>query len=327
VTGWAWAPARAGYDHELMSVRHLEWALAGGLAGWAAARLTGADRVVATQALVVPVLSFTPQAAAGAWASLLVVRGRGGRTAAALAGAALTATLVPRAVPRRQPGTAGPVLRVLTANLRGGRAGTGALVELARETGTDVLFVQELTGEAVARLRQAGISDLLPHQVIRPGPRSPHNNGIYARHPLSDVHPDPACAARLDLPSGRFVRLVCVHTPAPLSLRSKCATAWGDALAELPSPGPDPVILAGDYNATVDHARFRRLLRRGYVDAACQAGRGLVPTWGPEPRGHPGLLAIDHVLADRRCAVRAAVAHRLAGSDHRALLAELRLPG
>jgi endonuclease/exonuclease/phosphatase (EEP) superfamily protein YafD len=86
------------------------------------------------------------------------------------------------------------------------------------------------------------------------------------------------------------------------------------------------VILAGDYNATLDHAQFRRLLRMGHLDAASQAGYGLVPTWGPDPRGRPALFTFDHVLIDPRCAVLATSAHPVAGSDHRALYVELRLP-
>jgi endonuclease/exonuclease/phosphatase family metal-dependent hydrolase len=276
--------------------------------------------VARVQAWTVPWLSFTPEAAAGAWASLLVLRGRGARTAAAMAGAALTATIAPRAVPRRQPDATGPLLRVLTVNLLGSRAATRRLVDLADETGADVLFVQEFTGEAVVRLREAGLGDLLPHKVTRPGRIGPDNNGIYARYPLTAVRDGlTRCAARLSLPSGQSAHLVSVHLPA--------ADAWREAMAGLPPPGEQPVILAGDYNATVDHAEFRRLLRRGYVDAACQTGRGLVPTWGPEPRGRPPLLTIDHIVTDPRCAVRATAVRRLDGTDHRALFAELRLPG
>jgi endonuclease/exonuclease/phosphatase family metal-dependent hydrolase len=62
------------------------------------------------------------------------------------------------------------------------------------------------------------------------------------------------------------------------------------------------------------------------VDAASQVGNGLSLTWGPRPSRRPTLLAIDHVLLDRRCAVVTTSAHLLAGSDHRALYAELRLP-
>jgi endonuclease/exonuclease/phosphatase (EEP) superfamily protein YafD len=68
------------------------------------------------------------------------------------------------------------------------------------------------------------------------------------------------------------------------------------------------------------------VLRRGHVDAAARLGRGLVPTWGPEPEGRPSLLTIDHVLVDPGCAVQAVSVHPLPGSDHRAVYAEFRLP-
>ena len=96
--------------------------MAGALAGWAAARLAGADRLRFTEAWAVPLLSFTPQVTAGAWAGALLLRGAGPAAATAVAGAALTAAVGPRAVPCRQPPAAGPMLRVLTANLLAGRA-------------------------------------------------------------------------------------------------------------------------------------------------------------------------------------------------------------
>jgi endonuclease/exonuclease/phosphatase family metal-dependent hydrolase len=37
-------------------------------------------------------------------------------------------------------------------------------------------------------------------------------------------------------------------------------------------------------------------------------------------------VAIDHVLADARCGVRAFSVHPIPGTDHRAVLAELVLP-
>jgi endonuclease/exonuclease/phosphatase (EEP) superfamily protein YafD len=83
-------------------------------------------------------------------------------------------------------------------------------------------------------------------------------------------------------------------------------------------------VLAGDFNATLDHATLRRLIGRGYADAADRAGRGLVPTWGLGQSRPP--LTIDHVLLDRRCAVQSVQIHDLPGSDHRALFARLRLP-
>jgi hypothetical protein len=67
--------------------------VAGALAGWAAARLAGADRLRFAEAWAVPLLSFTPQVAAGAWARALLLRGAGSAAATAVAGAALTAAV------------------------------------------------------------------------------------------------------------------------------------------------------------------------------------------------------------------------------------------
>jgi endonuclease/exonuclease/phosphatase (EEP) superfamily protein YafD len=315
-----------------MSSRRLEWAVAGVLAGWAAARLAGADRLERAEPWTVPLLSFTPQVTAGAWATTLLLRSPGPSAAAALASAALTAAVAPRALPSPQPAAAGPVLRVLTANLLVGRAEAAAVTDLVRRTEADVLFVQELTDGAAARLDRAGLGDLLPHRLTHPVAVGPRGSGIYARYPLTREAPfEQASAAQitagLALPSGQVVHLVCVHTPSPKPLWNQHATArWNGELAALPAPGQPPLILAGDFNATLDHAQFRRLLQRGHVDAASQAGNGLVPTWGPRAQRRPAVLAIDHILVDPQCAVLHTSAHRLSGSDHRALFAELRLP-
>jgi endonuclease/exonuclease/phosphatase (EEP) superfamily protein YafD len=308
----------------------MEWAAAAALVGWAAARLAGADRLRSAEAWAVPLLSFTPQVTAGAWVSALLLRGTGPAAAAAVAGAALTAAVGPRAVPYRQPPAAGPVLRVLTANLLAGRAVAEVVVELACHKHADVLFVQELTDDAAAGLQRAGLGDLLPHRVTQQVSHGTRGS-IYARYPLhggSPAAPPSAarCSARLDLPSGQFVQLACIHAAPPKPWSPGATARWRSQLSALPAPGDSPRILAGDFNATLDHAQFRRLLRRGYVDAASQVGHGLSPTWGPQPGRRLTLLAIDHVLIDRRCAVLTTSAHWLTGSDHRALYAELRLP-
>ena len=257
-----------------MPPRRIEWAVAGALASWVAARLAGADRPRFAEAWAVPLLSFTPQATAAAWASALLLRRKGPAAAAAAAAAALTAAVGPRAIPSRQPAAAGPVLRVLTSNLLVGRAAADMLVELARRKHADVLFVQELTDDAAARLKQAGLSDLLAYQVAQPMARGTRGSGIYSRYPLGDGPPTAPmsaarCTARLDLPSGQFVDLACIHAASPKPPWTPPATArWRSHLSALPEPGDTPLVLAGDFNATLDHAQFRRLLRLGYVDAA-----------------------------------------------------------
>ena len=85
-----------------------------------------------------------------------------------------------------------------------------------------------------------------------------------------------------------------------------------------------PRMLAGDFNATLDLAAFRDVLRLGYADAARQAGKALTPTWGPWGTG--AMLTLDHVLVDRSCAVLACSVHDIPGSDHRAVYAAIQLP-
>jgi endonuclease/exonuclease/phosphatase (EEP) superfamily protein YafD len=310
----------------------ISWAAAGGLAAWAAARVAAVDRAPRAAAPVAPLLSFTPQVAAAAPLAALALslaRRRGPASTAALAATALAVVMRSRAIRRRQPAVGGPVLRVLTVNLFCGRADAVTVVELVRRTAADVLFLQELTDDAVARLKKAGLGDLMPQELteLRGGPRG---SGIYSRFPLSEGVPlAPVYAAQptavLALPGGEPVELVCVHPHPPNPPSPRGVAQWRREFAVLPPPGEPVRLLAGDFNATVDHALFREVLSLGYADAALQVGNGRVATWGPA--GKLPLLTLDHVLVDRRCAVLASSVHAVPGSDHRAVYAEVQLPG
>jgi len=307
------------------------WVVAGGFAAWAAARLAAADRVRRTEIPAVPLLSVTPQVAAAApWAAVgLRLAGRRGPAAtAALAAAALGLAVRPRGIPRPQPAASGPVLRVLTVNLFHGHGDAEAVVSRVLAADADVLFLQELTADAETRLEQAGLADLMPHTRLELR-RGSGGSGIYSRFPLGEG-PDVAPVrkaqptALLELPGGEAVELVCVHPSAP-ALRLDGAVRWRTELAVLPPPGGLPRVLAGDFNATIDHAAFRDVLRLGYADAARETGKALAPTWGPPGKG--AMLTLDHILVDRSCAVLACSVHAIPGSDHRAVYAAIQLPG
>ena len=313
-------------------VAGISWVVAGGFAAWAAARVTGADRVRRTESVTVPLVSFTPQVAAAAPLAALGLRlagRRGPAVTAVLASAALGLVVRSRGVPRRQPEAGGPTLRVLTINLLVGRADAEAVVARVRQAEPDALFLQELTDSAQTRLKQAGLEDLLPHTQIEHRDGGPRGSGIYSRFPLSEGPSVPATfaaqpTALLELPGGEEVELICVHMRAP-ALRRGGSAPWREELAVLPPPGKRPRVVAGDFNATVDHAAFRDVLRLGYADAAVATGKALVRTWGPQDKG--GLwLTIDHVLVTRGCAVLACSVHDVPGSDHQAVCAEIRLP-
>jgi endonuclease/exonuclease/phosphatase (EEP) superfamily protein YafD len=278
----------------------------------------------------VPLLAFTPQVAAAApWAALALrlARRSGPATTAAVAAAALGAVVRTRRMPRPQPGACGPMLRVLTANLYFGRADVDVLVARVRKTDADVLFLQELTADAITRLKQAGLDEIMPHTQIdlRGGSRG---SGIYSRFPLSDgpvvtpVHMAQPTAL-LKLPNGDAVELICVHPVTP-SLGRGGSGRWREELGVLPPPGDLPRVVAGDFNATLDHAVFRDVLGLGYADAGLQAGKALTRTWGPAGQG--AALTLDHVLVGRDSAVLDYSVYELPGSDHRAVFAEIQLP-
>ena len=84
-------------------------------------------------------------------------------------------------------------------------------------------------------------------------------------------------------------------------------------------------MVAGDFNATLDHSALRAGTA-GCVDAAEQRGAGLIPTWGPSPTTRRFGPQIDHVFATEGITAETFEVHDVAGSDHRAVLTTLRLP-
>jgi endonuclease/exonuclease/phosphatase family metal-dependent hydrolase len=126
------------------------------------------------------------------------------------------------------------------------------------------------------------------------------------------------------VPGAGAVEIVAVHTAPPTRRRMP---VWDDNLRALPAATPDgPLrILAGDFNATLDHAELRDLLDTGYDDAAAVVGEGLKATW-PANRRIPPPVTIDHVVADKRIGVRALSVHQIDNTDHRAVFAALTLP-
>lgn len=289
---------------------------------WAVVRLGGLE----TGYVLVAAMAVTPYAAATAWIPVVVallLRRRAVAVLALAAAVALVAVVAPRALGGPQdalPG--GRPLSVMTANLRFGRADPRALLELAREHDVEVLSLQELTPDAVPRLDAAGARERFPHRILdsRAGARG---SGIMSRHPLRDARqsppPGPAMPeATVLVPGARPLEVKAVHPVAPL--RSLGTWRWIRDLDGLPRATPDGELrmLIGDFNATLDHKRMRRLLGSGYVDAAEKVGDGL--------RGTSRFIQIDHVLVDRRARVTAAAFHDVPGSDHDAMTARVSLP-
>jgi endonuclease/exonuclease/phosphatase family metal-dependent hydrolase len=299
---------------------------------WSVARFGAAERVPLLTGLLVPILAFTPYAAlasVGLIGYAAALRRRLCLAAALAVTGALALAVLPRAIDDTAPAASGRVLRILTANLHLGQADPRVLVDLVRRSHADVLSMQEFTPEAAAALKRAGLGRLLPYRVAAPVAGG-QGSAIYARYPL-DARPMPPMSvtgltlprADVRVPGAGAVEVMAVHLARPMNPRG--VGQWMHSLAWLPAGDAHGAvrIMAGDFNATLDHAPLRRLIGRGYVDAADATGGGLTPTfripfWPP--------ITIDHVLADSRCAVRRTAVYDLPRSDHRALFAELRLP-
>ncbi|MDG4808271.1 endonuclease/exonuclease/phosphatase family protein [Micromonospora sp. WMMD1120] len=307
------------------------WLAVAPTALWAAVRLIGLDRGPLVQAL-----AFTPYAAGVGVLTLLLalaLRRWWPAALAALSAVALLGVVAPRAVAASQPAADGPTVRLLTANLLAGGADARTLVELVRRHDVDVLTVQEFTPDAQSALDRLGLDRLLPHRQLNAEVGTP-GSGLYSRWPLSDVGLRhnlngwgfTQAYGTVSVPGGPPVRVESAHPSAPYALDQ--VGAWRADLTAQPPATPDGGlrILAGDFNATLDHSPLRALLATGYVDAADAAGEGLTGTWGPYDGDLIPPVTIDHVLVDRRIAVRSVRVLPLPNTDHRPVLATLTLP-
>lgn len=222
-------------------------------------------------------------------------------------------------------GTPVAELRVLTSNVEFGQ-GTGPLVAAVRREEPDLVFVQECEYECDARLK-ADLSQDFPHRRAVEGGGS-EGSVILSRFPLrpTDGVPGtmgmPGAIADVD---GHPVRLQLAHPMPPLpgqvALWNRELNALRDAATTAPGT---PLILAGDFNASQDHAAFRRILDTGLSDAARLDDADRTATW-PAVTAPTFGTQIDHVLVSEEFAADRTRVLKLADTDHRAVVTDLTL--
>jgi endonuclease/exonuclease/phosphatase (EEP) superfamily protein YafD len=228
----------------------------------------------------------------------------------------------------------GETFTVMTSNLRLGGADADQVVETATRNHVDVLVLVEVTAAARHRLRAAGLDRMLPYTAGAPA-HGPTGTMVFSDARLSGVTALRTGFGGYDvavhLPE-RKIHLLAVHTRPPL----RNADAWAtDQVtvhrAATQAERSGPVVLAGDFNATSDHAPMRELAGRGFRDAAGESGAGWQPTWPSGDRvtvfgvAVPSLLQIDHVLVDDRVRALRTESVTIRGTDHRAVVARLAL--
>jgi endonuclease/exonuclease/phosphatase family metal-dependent hydrolase len=304
----------------------LAWVVVAPWALWALIRLFGLERGYP----LVPLMAYTPFVVI---ASILAAGGaallrRWAPTAlGALATGLLLIAVLPRAIADGDPAIANPIgLRILTINTHSSKADPAAIAKLVRENRIDLLSLQELTTQGAAELRRSAVARELQYGLLALRGDA-YGSGLFSRYPLRKGGPAATIReidATVKLPGGS-VEVFCVHPVAPTD--QSAVRLWQDTFDALPRAEPDGAlrVLAGDFNATLDHDVLRDLIASGYRDAGDAEGKGLDFTW-PSHRSFPPLVTIDHILADRRIGIDDYAVHDLPGTDHRAVSTSLLLP-
>ncbi|MCZ4507597.1 endonuclease/exonuclease/phosphatase family protein [Streptomyces sp. ActVer] len=232
-------------------------------------------------------------------------------------------------------------LRVLTSNVEFGQA-TDELIDAIRDQRPDLVFVQECEYGCEEKLQQAFGKDTgskgdnaggavgkgsYPYRQVVEGAGS-DGSVILSRHPLKPAAGIPATmgmpGATADV-KGHEIRLQLAHPMPPLPTN---LSTWREELSDLrdyaAANRTRPTVLAGDFNASQDHAAFRRILDAGFGDAARLTGDARTPSW-PARTAPPLGAQIDHVLVSRDFSANRARFLDLGNTDHRALVVDLTL--
>ena len=293
-------------------------------------------------------VSFTPYAIALYAVALLllllvIAAGRGRRRRAGGSAALLVATLLALHVFWASGPYAGEVataegerFTVLTANLAIGDADPSRVVDLALKNDVDALVLSEITPLALRQMDAAGLSRAFPHAEGETGP-GVQGTMVFSTRAPTDVTPLRTTFAGVatTFPVGEqgTLQLLAVHPHPPVG----DAREWRadhqtirDFVARNEAAG-DATVIAGDFNATLDHEVMGDLEDLGFRSAADATNAQWQPTW-PSASGMsllgveiPSLLQIDHVLVTGNAEAVSIESATVQGTDHRAVVATVTL--
>ena len=260
----------------------------------------------------------------------LAVRSRSWAVAAAAAAAGLLPWVFVAGYAVPGGAVAGPGtsrLAVLLLDADAGRADAPSVVAAVGRQRVDVLVLTEATPLLTHELAAAGLDPrLAPRWVSTPVESPAGGVAVYSRYAVASVEPLggtgwPAARVTLDTGRGR-VALVAGRASPP----GQGTGPWRADLRTLAAAARTggPAVLAATLDATPDQTAFRSVTTGGLQDSAAAFGRGLRPTW-PSWSVLP-LLPLDHVVVGGGVGVRALGTLPVAGTSHRALVADLLVP-
>lgn len=176
-----------------------------------------------------------------------------------------------------------------------------------REHQPDVLYVSELLEE-----NHQELAELFPYSWAD---TTESYNGLYSKHPILSVAPDRHLMRRSRVVDaiisvgGQEVRVLGLHPPPPLvrlvALRDEVLADAAERLRD----ETKPVIVLGDFNATMWTPGYQPLA--GLKNA--REGREIAGTW---PLALPVRIPIDHILTSQDVGICSFELGDSVGSDH-----------
>ncbi len=225
---------------------------------------------------------------------------------------------------------------VLSWNTLGDAPGAQTIATLALDSGAEIVSLPETTnatGAQVAALMAAGGSPMWVYTVAYDTVATAKSTTVLISTGLGEYNVDTTAVTTSVLPtivatpkSGTGPTIIAVHTVAPVPGEMP---HWRSDLRWLATACTGTnVIMAGDFNSTLDH--YSGLGQGGATigscsDAALKTNNAAVGTW---PAALPALLGapIDHVMTTanwRVTGMRVIQSQDGAGSDHRPILVQL----
>lgn len=226
----------------------------------------------------------------------------------------------------------GDTLTVMSSNLSFGDANPARVVGVAVKNDADILVLTEITPSALGRMQTAGLDQAFPYSQGETG-EGVAGTMVFSTYELSAVEPLDTTFRGFEMTVAlpdEPITLLAVH-PHPPTGDAREWRADHAAVRRAAAGADGPTVIAGDFNATVDHEPMRELEGRGFADAAEQAKSGWQPTWPAAGEMSmlgvpvPSMLAIDHVLVTEELTAVDTESVTIQGTDHRALVARLAL--
>lgn len=227
---------------------------------------------------------------------------------------------------------------VLAWNTLGDAPGAQVVADLAIDNDVEILALPETTyelGVEIAAIMAAADKPMWVYTVAYDQISKARSTTLLVSFDLGEYDVDEAAITTSVLPSvvatpadgGSGPTIVAVHTLAPLP---PVLPDWKrDLQFTAAACSGDNVIMAGDFNATLDHFAGIQPTDGAHLgncaDAALASDNAAVGTW---PTALPALLGapIDHVLTTPNWTVtgtRVIESHDKYGSDHRPILVQL----